>query len=48
MKLEIELDAMSTEQASEAASVLRKALDKVTGIGERGADHGGAAPGRAP
>ncbi len=35
IKLEIELDAMSAEQASEAASILREALDKVTGIGER-------------
>ncbi len=33
LKLDIELDAMSAEQANEAASVLRNALDKVTGVG---------------
>ena len=38
MKLEIESDAMSTEPASEAASILREALDKVTGIGEHGGE----------
>ncbi len=38
MKLEIKLDAMSAEQASAAASVLREALDKVTGISERGGE----------
>ena len=35
LKLDVELHAMSAEQADQAANVLREALDKVTGIGSR-------------